>query len=193
MATRKQKYAHPPDRGPAPGEEVLVAMSKRVTDATGSPVVGGVAVILHGGGRSTYDIDIYSSDFWATHTLLEKAGIMWNAERREHMVDGVAVHMVDDESLGGSPKRISTIRGVKVISLADLVRAKLTVGLTELKRSKDITHVIDLIQRVPLKKDFAAKLPKHLRAAFKELVEQVHGTRRTSMTPQRFLREYQLS
>ncbi len=192
MALRrtKPKYPHPRDHGPAPDQARLLSASKRVTDVTDSPIIGGVAVILHGGGRHTYDIDIYSADFWATHIKLEAAGIMWNAERREHMIDGLAVHMVDEASLGGPPKRISTIKGIKVISLADLVRAKLTVGLTEVKRSKDIAHVVDLIERVPLYKDFAAKLPKQLRAPFKALVEQVHEPRRTTLTPMRFRSMY---
>ena len=182
--------AHPPDRGPAPGSERLLALARRVTEATDCPVVGGVAVILHGGGRSTLDIDIYSPDFWATHQRLEAAGILWNAQSREHLVDGVPVHMVKDDSLGGPPQRVNTINGVKVISIKDLIRGKLTVGLESLRRSKDLAHVIDLIDRVPLKKDFAAKLPPKLRAPFKELVEQVHGPRRTSIPTLKFLKRH---
>ncbi|MCC6427226.1 MAG: hypothetical protein IT435_10450 [Phycisphaerales bacterium] len=177
---------HPPDRGSAPDAARLIALAKRITDATGDPVVGGVAVILHGGGRHTQDIDIYSTDFWATHEKLEAAGFTWDSKHREHIIDDIAVHMVPEESLGGPPKRISTIKGVKVISLADLIRGKLTVGLEEIRRSKDIAHVIDLITRIPLKKDFAAKLPKSLRAPFKELVGQVHEPRRTAIPPTKF-------
>jgi hypothetical protein len=178
----KPKHAegrHPIDRGPAPDEDRMVALAKRVTDACGDPVVGGVAVILHGGGRSTYDIDLYSLDFWETHVKLEAAGILWNADKREHTIEGVAVHMVKDESLGGPPKHISTIRGVKVIGLADLIRGKLTIGLEHAHRYKDLAHVVDLIGRIPLGKDFASKLPKHLRVPYKVLVGQVHQERRT--------------
>lgn len=152
-------------------------LAKRVTDATGCPVVGGVAVALHGWPRFTGDIDIYSTDFWQTHQKLEAAGILWDSRTREHVIDGVAIHMVKDDSLGGPPGRISTIQGVKVIGLADLVRDKLTVGLEEIHRRKDVLDVLELIRVVPLKKDFAAELPRHLRSAFKELVEQVHGKR----------------
>ena len=155
----------------------MVALARRVTETTRSPVVGGVAVMLHGGPRNTVDIDIYSADFWATHVLLDNAGFLWNTERREHLIDGVAIHMVKDISLGGPPKRVSVIDGVKVIGLADLIRAKLTIGLGVVNRQKDIAHVIDLIIAIPLKKDFAAKLPTKLRAPFKQLVEQVHGDR----------------
>lgn len=181
---------HPRDRGPAPGADRLIPLAKRITDVTGDPVVGGVAVILHGGGRGTFDIDIYSADFKATHERLVAAGIEWQPRRREHLVDGIAVHLVPVESLGGPPKRVSTIKGVLVISLADLVRAKLTVGLEAIHRAKDLGHVVDLIERVPLNKDFAAKLPRHLRAPFRELVDQVRGPRRTTVPPRDFLRKY---
>jgi hypothetical protein len=177
---------HPRDRGPMLGEAELLPLARKVTQASQCPVVGGVAVMLHGGGQNTSDIDIYSADFWATHERLEAAGILWDAARHEHLIDGVAVHMVGDDSLGDPPHHISTIKGVRVIGLADLVRAKLTVGLSELRRSKDITHVIHLIERIPLRKDFAAKLPKHLRAPFKQLVDQVHGPRRTVIPTLRF-------
>jgi hypothetical protein len=98
--------------------------------------------------------------------------------------------MVSAEMLGGPPQRTSTIEGVKVIALADLVRAKLTAGLSGVRRSKDLTHVIDLIADIPLDKSFAAKLPRHLRPAFKALVDQVHGPRRTSLPPAQFRRLY---
>jgi hypothetical protein len=157
----------------------MLERARRITDASGMPVVCGVAVFLHGYRRTTRDIDIYSPDFAKTRDDLESAGIMWNAKRREFLIDDVPVHMVGDDSLGGPPKRVSTIEGVKVIGLADLVRGKLTVGLESVNRAKDIGDVVELIRLVPLKKDFAAKLPKHLRTPFKQLVEQVHGPRRT--------------
>lgn len=186
----RDKLQHPPSRGRPLGADALVPIAKRVTDASGCPVVGGVAVMLHGGGRNTSDIDIYSPDFWATHEKLEAAGILWDADRREHLIDGVAVHMVKEDSLGGPPKRVSVIDGVRVIGLADLVRAKLTVGLQHVRRSKDIAHVIDLIENVPLDTSFAAKLPPALRAPFKELVDQVHGPRRASIPPESFRKKY---
>lgn len=168
----------------------MIDLARRVTAATGAPVVDGVAVVLHGGGRHTRDIDVFAEDFWATHEKLEAAGIRWDSDRREHLVDGVAVHMVSAEMLGGVPQRISTIEGVKVIGLADLVRAKLTTGLSTVRRSKDLTHIIDLIADIPLDKSFAAKLPRHLRPAFKALVDQIHGPRRTAMPPAKFRKLY---
>ncbi|MFM9957096.1 MAG: hypothetical protein ACKVZJ_03405 [Phycisphaerales bacterium] len=172
------------------GTAEMLALAKRVTQVTECPVVGGLAVALHGSARLTEDIDIYSDDFEATHAALEAEGIKWNARKRQHEIDGVAVHMVDETSLGGPPGRTSTIRGVKVIGLADLVRGKLTVGLKELRRAKDIGDVVALIGSVPLDKAFAAKLPAHLRAPFKELVEQVFGPRRTTLATLAYYKKY---
>jgi hypothetical protein len=175
---------HPPSSGDVPGMEEMLDRARRVTKAAKAPVVGGIAVVLHGWGRFTRDL--YSDDFKATHELLERAGIRWNASRREHLIDGVPVHLVGPDSLGGPPRRISTIRGVKVISLADLIRGKLTVGLESITRARDIADVIELIRVIPLKRDFAPRLPRELRRPFKELVEQVHGRRRAVVPALRF-------
>ncbi len=164
-----------------PGTEVMFELARKVSSIVRAPVVGGIAAMLHGCGRTTRDIDIYAEDFWRTHEQLEAAGYLWNSERREHVTpEGVPVHMVGADELGGVPKRQSTIRGVKVISLADLVRAKLVSGLESPRRAKDIADVLELIRVVPLKKDFAAKLPTKLRSAFKQLVDDVHEPRRTT-------------
>lgn len=171
------RLQHPESDRPAPELLHTLELARRVTEA---------AVALHGWPRFTGDIDIYSSDFWGTHVKLVAAGIMWDAARREHVIDGVAVHMAGDDSLGGPPKRISTISGVKVIGLADLIRGKLTLGLEAKKRAKVIVDVLELIRIIPLKKDFVVKLPKHLRSPFKQLVDQVHGKRGTSLPPLKF-------
>lgn len=190
MPSRRSKPDHPPSRRPAPEIDRTLALAKKVTDVTGCPVVGGLAVALHGWPRYTGDIDIYSTDFWETHRKLEAAGYFWDKDHREHVIENVAIHMVKDDSLGGPPKRISTIKGVKVIGLADLIRGKLTAGLEEVHRRKDILDVLELIRIIPLKKDFAAKLPKHLRAPFKELVDDIHGPRRTSVPPLKFWKQF---
>jgi hypothetical protein len=184
MAKRVSKSSspsHPRHRGPAIDEESLLSLARKITQATGEPVIGGVAVILHGGGRATSDIDLLSSDLWLTHQKLEAAGILWDSEQREHRAGNVAVHMVDLDQFGIEVRRISTIKGVRVIGLADLIASKLTLGLKDATRSKDLAHVIDLIERVPLDKAFAGKLPTKLRAAFKRLVDEVHEPRRTTV------------
>ena len=61
-------------------------------------------------------------------------------------------------------------------------------GLEEmLARARRVTEATGC---VPLKKDFAAKLSPKLRPAFEELVEQVHGSRRTPMPTLTFYKRY---
>jgi hypothetical protein len=50
--------------------------------------------------------------------------------------------------------------------------------------------VIELIRVIPLKKDFAAKLPTKLRVPFKRLVDEVHEPRRTPLPTLKFLEKY---
>ncbi len=192
MPSRKpQPLHHPPSNRAAPELQRTLELAKTVTTITGCPVVGGLAVALHGWPRYTGDIDIYSTDFWATHEKLEAAGILWDAANREHVIENTAIHMVKDDSLGGPPKHISTIQGVKVIGLSDLIRGKLTVGLSVSRRRKDILDVLELIRIIPLKKDFAAKLPTHLRRPFKTMVDDVWAPRRTrAVPPLRFWKKY---
>lgn len=155
MPTRRKptpKVQHPESRRASPELLSMLELARRVTKTTDAPVVGALAVALHDWRRFTGDIDIYSADFWATHQRLEAAGIMWDSDHREHVIDGVAVQMAGDDSLGGSPTRVSTIEGVKVIGLADLIRGKLAVDLEVLKRAKDIVEVLELIRLIPLKK-----------------------------------------
>lgn len=182
--------SHRLSRGHPRGIWQLIPTARRVTAATGEPVVGGMAVMLYGGAGVTGDIDIYSADRWTTHERLEAVGILWNAGAREHRAGDIGVHMVASEYFGAAPRQVRSIRGVKVVGLQDLVRSKLALGLTALRHIVHIADVIELIGAVPLKKNFAAKLPKHLRAPFKELVDQVHEPRRTPLPTLTFWKKY---
>lgn len=157
------------------GGDELLNLARRVTKITGCPVVGGIAVFLHGYERTTTDIDIYSRDFAATAARLEAEGLKWSKARREFEIEGVPIHFVGDDSLGGPPRRVSTIQGIKVIGLVDIVRGKMIVGLSVAHRAQDVADVIELIRRVPLDKSFAAKLPTELRAPFKKMVDAVRS------------------
>ncbi len=181
---------HPPSRGEVPGTDALLKLAKRVTSIAGCAVVGGVAVVLHGYGRFAGDIDIYTDDYNETHQYRLDAGFAWSSRRREHTIDGTPIHLVGPDIFGEAPARTSTIRGVKVISLRDLIRAKLVSGLKSLTRAQDVADVVELVRVIPLDKSFAAKLPTSLRAPFKEIVEQVHGPRRTKIAPMQFWKKY---
>lgn len=155
----------------------LLDVARVVSQSPAGPVLGGVAVFLHGYERTTADVDVFSDDSQRSAKALEDLGATWDAERREHVLDGVPIHIVTIRATGDGPKQVSEIRGVRCVSLADLIRFKLRAGLAEFGRAKDLADVEELIRRVPLDKSFAVKLPTELRADFKRLVDRVARSR----------------
>lgn len=164
----------------------IIEVARRLRDVVDAPVIGGIAVYLHGGGRSTVDLDLYTPSRQETATQLEAAGARWDAEGREHVLDGVRIHTVTPADAGVTITRTSVIDGVRVASLKDLVAIKLLCGLHNPGRSKDIGDVEDLIRAVPLDKRFAAKLPKAVRAEFKALVDAVRANEQSRPGDVRF-------
>lgn len=151
----------------------ILEVARAVSHSGAGPVIGGLAVFLHGYERTTADVDVFSEDAAATAKALEALGAIWDAQRREHVLDGVAVHIVTIRATGDAPKHVSEIQGVRCVSLPDLVRYKLRAGLSEFGRTRDIADVEELIRRVPLGKAFAGNLPTDLWADFKRLVDRV--------------------
>lgn len=151
----------------------LLTLARTVTRATGRPLLGGLAVFLHGYRRTTEDIDLQVSDTTAVGESLRRLGATWDEGAREFRLEGVAVHLVTEQQTGGPPREIVEIRDIPVVSLADLIRFKLHSGLDRPERSQDIADVVELIRRVPLDKTFARQLPKEQRAPFKKLVDAV--------------------
>ena len=153
----------------------IISVARRLFEWVDAPVLGGIAVHLHGGLRTTEDLDLYTADRSATAIQLGNAGARWDAAQREHILDGVRIHTVTPDDAGYTVEKISIIDGVRVVSLKDLIAIKLICGLNNPGRSKDITHVEDLILTIPLDKRFAGKLPTALRAPFKILVDGVRA------------------
>lgn len=149
----------------------LLDVARRVSRV--GPVVGGVAVFLHGYRRTTEDVDLFVTDTGEAARVLESLGAAWDEDRREHVIDGLPVHLVTADQTGDAPGHVSEIEGVRVVSLADLIRFKLRSGTRTVARSKDLADVVELIRRVPLDKSFAGKIPAELRAEYKRLVEAV--------------------
>ena len=164
----------------------ILAIARRLRTIVDSPVVGGIAVYLHGGGRSTVDLDLYAIDRPATAAQLESAGAIWSKAGREHILDGVAIHLITPDDAGVVVGRTSIIDGIRVVTLKDLVAIKLLCGLKTPGRSRDIGDVEDLIRAVPLDKRFAAKLPKGIRGEFKALVDAVRARERGRPEGRRF-------
>lgn len=156
----------------------LLATAERLTAAGLGPVVGGVAVFLHGYRRTTEDVGLFCDDTAAAGRALEALGATWDAERREHVLDGVPVHLVTAAQTGSPPRESVELRGVRVISLPDLIAFKLRAGLSSIARAKDLADVVELIRAAPLNKAFAARLPKELRPEFRKLVNAVQADER---------------
>ncbi len=157
-----------------PGDNArIVELARSLRETVDAPVMGGIAVYLHGGAHTTLDLDLYTLDRKFTGGQLEAVGARWESGRREYVLDGIAIHTVTPEETRHAVEKTSIIDGVRVISLKDLIAIKLICGLNRPGRSKDITHVEDLIANVPLDKRFAGKLPRELREPFKRLVDGV--------------------
>jgi hypothetical protein len=157
-------------------EPALLRLAARVTSATGAPAVGGIAVFLHGYRRTTEDIDLFAGDPAAVAEALRREGASWDTDRREHRLEGVAIHLVSADETA-PPAATARVQEVLVVSLPDLVRMKLETGLDRVERAKDLADVVELIRRVPLDGAFAARLPRAQRAAFRKLWRAVRTAR----------------
>lgn len=151
----------------------LLAVARRISGAGAGPILGGIAVFLHGYQRTTRDIDIFAEDSPVAAAVLESLGATWDATRREHTLDGVPIHIVTTRQTGFVPAGSVEIGGIRIVPLADLVAMKLATGLSRPSRAQDLADVVGLIRAVPLDKAFAAKLPADLRTDFKRLVDAV--------------------
>jgi len=172
--------------------ESLWDVAKRVHKALASQnidyaIVGGLAVFLHGYRRNTVDLDllIRSEDATKLRSALEAEGFQWSAKDKEfRSTSGVAVQiLVAGESEGPgqsatfpSPddsKHVTPIEGLPVLSLAQLIQAKLACGLGNLRRThKDFADVVELIAIHRLDGSFARFLHKSVRKEFRELVRR---------------------
>jgi hypothetical protein len=164
----------------------ILKLARRLRNLVDAPVIGGIAVYLHGGGRSTVDLDFYAADPKATASQLQAAGADWDKSGGQHVLDGIAIHLVTPVEAGVEIDRASVIDGIRVVTLADLIAIKLLCGLKTPGRSRDIGDAEDLIRSVPLDKRFAAKLPRAIRSEFKKLVDAVRAGSRSLPEDKRF-------
>lgn len=143
------------------------------------PVVGGVAVSLHGHRRTTTDVDcLIDGDLGEAGRALRDAGLAYSSRRREFDRDGVPIHLVTIDDAGAAPRRLATIDEIVTVSLPDLIDMKLHAGLSSLLRAQDIADVIGLIRARRLGSDFAARLRPGVRREFRTLVRAVQRDRR---------------
>ncbi len=138
-------------------------------------VIGGVAVVLHGHVRTTVDVDIYTSDAEALKAALESSGFSYDKKLRQFEKDGVPVHLVTPTFIPDPPRKQATIDGIHTVSLADLINIKLRSGSENILRAQDMADVIALIRRHSLRGEFAMKLSKDLRPAFRTLLRAIRN------------------
>ena len=159
-------------------------------DGIDHAIVGGVAVCLHGYRRNTVDLDVLvrAEDGAALRSALEAEGFRWLAAKKEYRSPSdVAVQLVlagESEGPGqpakfpdpGDPKHVTTIEGLPVLSLPQLIQAKLACGLGDLRRThKDFADVVELIAVHRLDGSYARHLHKSVRKEFRELVKRAGG------------------
>jgi hypothetical protein len=154
-------------------EPELLELARRVANATGAPVLGGIAVFLHGYRRTTEDIDLQATEPAALGEALRDLGAVWDEPNRQFLLEGVPIHLVTTDQIGEPAAETVEIQGIPTVSLADLIRFKLRSGLDRPQRAQDLADVVGLIQRVPLTRSFAARLPREQRAPFRKLVDAV--------------------
>jgi hypothetical protein len=153
-------------------------------------IVGGVAVCLHGYRRNTIDLDLLvePADSADLRSALEGDGIPWHATVKEfRSSSGVPIQCVlagESEGPGqaakfpspSDPKRVTTIDGLPVLSLAALIQSKLACGLGNVRRThRDFADVVELIAVHHLDDSFARFLHKSVRKEFRVLVRHAKG------------------
>jgi hypothetical protein len=146
-----------------------------------APVIGGIAVVLHGYVRTTTDIDLFiPGPLEDAASVLEGLGFVHDRGRREFVRDGLPVHLVKLEQLGTPPAAYLDIEGIATVSLSDLMAMKLRSGSKNMLRAIDLADVIGLIRANGLSGSFASTLPKDVRPAFRKLIKafDAEGERR---------------
>ncbi len=153
-------------------------------------IVGGVAVCLHGYHRNTVDLDllIKPGDGVAIRSTLEAGGFLWSAKDKEFLsASGVPIQFVlagESEGAGqqarfpdpSESKHVPKIEGLPVLSLSQLIQAKIACGLGDMRRThKDFADVVELIAIHRLDGSFARFLHKSVRKEFRQLVRRVDG------------------
>lgn len=135
-------------------------------------VIGGVAVVLHGHLRTTRDIDVFlDGPLELIARMLLAHGFSLDRSRREFIRDEIPVYLVTLEQLGTPPRRQVEIDGITTVSLEDLITMKLRSGTNHLLRAQDLADVIGLIRQHRLCGEFAEKLDKSVRPAFRKLIK----------------------
>lgn len=159
------------------GKGALLDVAREVTrimrDAgLHAPVIGGVAVVLHGYVRTTSDIDLFAEDPPGVASALKAEGFRFHKSRREFARGGVPIHLVTETQTRFQPA-VMEVDGIDTVALPDLISMKLRSGLTSRLRAIDLADVIGLIRARRLTPAFASRLQKDIRIDFRKLARAV--------------------
>ena len=154
-------------------------------------IAGGMALSAHGYNRNTVDVDLLVTreDLAKIHENLEGLGYLPPFKGSKNLRDvetGVAIEFLITGGFPGDGKpkpvafpdpRTSAIEkdGLKFVSLPTLFELKLASGMTNARRMKDLTDVLELIDAAKISKDFATQIHPYVRDKFLELWQTAQG------------------
>jgi hypothetical protein len=161
------------------GKGTILDVARRISRAIkarsiDAAVIGGISVVLHQYVRTTMDVDL-----WVPGSLsdvgecLEAEGATFNSAKREFLIGNIPVHLVTLDQTGFAPTHLVDIEEIRTVSLADLISLKLSSGIGNIRRTRDISDVIGLIEANHLTSRFTPKIAKAFRKDFKELLKRL--------------------
>ena len=164
--------------------DTLARVTRRLQEAgIDYALIGGMALFAHGYRRYTTDVDILTTPdgLSAIHQQLVGRGFVpLFPGARKALRDtntGVTVEFITtaDYPGDGKPKPVGfpdpatasvDIDGVRVITIEKLIELKLASGLSNEKRMRDLSDVMDLIANLNLPLEFAEKLDPSVRDTY---------------------------
>jgi len=148
-------------------------------------IAGGMALVKHGYDRTTVDVDVLVTPegLAAVHRHLEGLGYVPPFANSKHLRDtetGVRIEFLVSGGFpgDGKPKPVAfpdpaacsvEMDGVRYIGLTTLLEMKISSGMTNPGRLKDLADVLELIRVRALGSDFAAQLHPYVRDKYLEL------------------------
>jgi hypothetical protein len=154
-------------------------------------VVGGMAMFFHGFRRFTEDVDILvtRAGLEEIHRRLEGLGYVPPFQGSKHLRDtelGVKIEFLvaGDYPGDGKPKPVAfpdpaqvavELNGISCINLPTLIELKLSSGMTNPNRLKDISDVQELIRVLRPPRELTSQLNSFVRAKYEELWDGLHG------------------
>lgn len=152
-------------------------------------IVGGMALVAHGYIRATVDVDILVTPegLKIIHEKLEGLGYVPPFTGSKNLRDVETNTKIEFLVTGGfpgdgKPKPVAfpepassavELEGRKYIRLASLVELKLSSGMTNIGRLKDLADVQELIRAIGLGAEFADSLNPYVREKYRELWRSV--------------------